>query len=220
MAFRLNLSSPRSKPCTMKSKQLAAPVRTPEAKQETNPATSRDTLSPTSDRGHPWLGLHPMFGNRKIGRVLQAKLEVSEPGDAYERQADAVAELVMRMPEGEATASRMVRRRFSGNAVTAKRKTKLCDQAIVRSGAGSHLPRSRQTSMRCAATASRWRLGTSLRAAVRVRLRRCRVHTSGGALETARQVRAQAFTVGQDVVFGAGQYSPKADPENSCWRTS
>jgi hypothetical protein len=45
-----------------------------------------------------------MFGNRKIGLVLQAKLEVSEPGDAYERQADAVAELVMRMPDGEATA--------------------------------------------------------------------------------------------------------------------
>ena len=37
---------------------------------------------------------------------------------------------------------------------------------------------------------------------------RVRVHTDSKAAETARAVNAQAFTVGQDVVFGAGQYAP------------
>src|SRR5262245_27129154 len=81
-----------------------ASVKGPEAKQRTNASTFRDPLSPTSYRGHPLLDLHQMFGNRNIGRVLRAKLQVSEPGDAYERQADAVAEMVMRMPDGEASA--------------------------------------------------------------------------------------------------------------------
>ncbi|MEE9464059.1 MAG: DUF4157 domain-containing protein [Candidatus Neomarinimicrobiota bacterium] len=37
-----------------------------------------------------------------------------------------------------------------------------------------------------------------------------RVHTGARAAETARAVNAQAFTVGRDVVFGAGQYAPDA----------
>jgi len=35
-----------------------------------------------------------------------------------------------------------------------------------------------------------------------------RVHTSDSAAEAARSVSARAFTIGQDVVFGAGQYQP------------
>lgn len=38
-----------------------------------------------------------------------------------------------------------------------------------------------------------------------------RVHTGAHAAETARGVRALAFTVGSDVVFGAGQYDPDSD---------
>lgn len=37
---------------------------------------------------------------------------------------------------------------------------------------------------------------------------RVRVHTDARAAQSARAVHAPAFTVGQDVVFGAGQYSP------------
>ncbi len=35
-----------------------------------------------------------------------------------------------------------------------------------------------------------------------------RIHTDAGADESARAVNARAFTVGRDVVFGAGQYAP------------
>jgi hypothetical protein len=37
------------------------------------------------------------------------------------------------------------------------------------------------------------------------------VHTDGDASETARAVHAQAFTVGRDVVFSAGQYDPESE---------
>jgi hypothetical protein len=39
---------------------------------------------------------------------------------------------------------------------------------------------------------------------------RVRVHTDARAAESARSVNALAYTVGQDVVFGAGQYRPES----------
>ena len=36
-----------------------------------------------------------------------------------------------------------------------------------------------------------------------------RMHTDTRAAESARAVNARAFTVGKDVVFGAGQYAPE-----------
>jgi hypothetical protein len=38
---------------------------------------------------------------------------------------------------------------------------------------------------------------------------RVRVHTDASAAESARAVNAQAYTVGRDIVFGAGQYAPQ-----------
>lgn len=42
------------------------------------------------------------IGNQAVGRIIQAKLRVGQPGDKYEREADRVAEQVMRMPEPRA----------------------------------------------------------------------------------------------------------------------
>src|SRR5437762_5710549 len=52
---------------------------------------------------HPLLHLHQQFGNRAIGRFMQAKLEVSQPGDAFEQEADHVADQVLRMPDPAAS---------------------------------------------------------------------------------------------------------------------
>ncbi len=38
-----------------------------------------------------------------------------------------------------------------------------------------------------------------------------RIHTDGQAAESARVVNALAYTVGRDIVFGAGQYTPHTD---------
>jgi Domain of unknown function (DUF4157) len=43
--------------------------------------------------------LHQSLGNRAVGRLIQAKLTIGEPDDKYEREADQVADKVMRMPE-------------------------------------------------------------------------------------------------------------------------
>ena len=74
-------------------------------------ATQRAKLSPgpaPSAQGcgvRSVVGLQRTIGNRAVQGVLQAKLqiqaqlEVSEPGDFYEQEADRVADQVMSMPE-------------------------------------------------------------------------------------------------------------------------
>jgi hypothetical protein len=42
--------------------------------------------------------LQHTLGNQVVGRIIQAKLTVSKPDDKYEREADQVADKVMRMP--------------------------------------------------------------------------------------------------------------------------
>ena len=81
----------------------------------------------------------------------QAQLEVSHPNDGFERQADAVADHVMRAPSS-----------------------------------ASPSPRGHDFS-------------------------RVRVHAGPVAAESARALGARAYTVGHDIVFAAGQYSPRSE---------
>jgi hypothetical protein len=56
----------------------------------------------TAQRASVLLALQQTHGNRYVQRVvsgIQAKLVVGQPGDAYEQEADRVADQVMRMPE-------------------------------------------------------------------------------------------------------------------------
>lgn len=72
---------------------------------------SRPASAPSFQGGlHHILQLQRTIGNRAVGRLLQAKLAVSHPGDPYEREADRVAEQVtsMSVTESAATAQRQM----------------------------------------------------------------------------------------------------------------
>src|SRR5438128_785067 len=59
-----------------------------------NPSSSNLRLTPQNI-----LYLQRTIGNRQVTNLLQAKLQVSQPEDEYEREADHVAERVLRMPD-------------------------------------------------------------------------------------------------------------------------
>ena len=71
--------------------------RTHEADRSAFPTA---TASPSRGHApHPMRGiteLHRAIGNQAVGRLLQRKLVVNTPGDAYEQEADRVADAVMR----------------------------------------------------------------------------------------------------------------------------
>jgi hypothetical protein len=129
--------------------------------------------------------------------VAQAKLEVSQPGDPYELEADRVAEHVMRMadPDGSPWPS------VTAGTVAARRKE---------TGPGLHA-----TEEAVAATRSSGQpLDARTRAFMEPRFgfdfSRVRIHADAEAAAAARSINARAYTIGQDVVFDAGRFSPQS----------
>ncbi len=131
---------------------------------------------------------------------VQTKLQISTPGDAFELEADRVADQVMRMPDpfssSESSASRtteseapLIRRQVNSEVSTAN----VSSDFTSRLGAGVPLD-----------TASRSffepRFGHDFSSV--------RVYANDAAAESAASIDAQAYTVGHDVVFGAGHWSP------------
>jgi flagellar basal body-associated protein FliL len=160
--------------------------------------------------------------------AIQAKLTVNPPDDAHEREADRVAEEVLRMPEpqvqrqpeeeeeellqpkplpGQITP--LVQRQVEeeeeeeeeellctkeGPGHTSEAPTHLEDRINAIKRGGQPLPESVRNFFEP-------RFGYDFS--------QVRVHTGAQAAEAARAVDAQAFTVGQDIVFGAGHYAPE-----------
>jgi hypothetical protein len=120
--------------------------------------------------------------------ALQRRTSSSDPNDPCEREADRVAADAFRSPGR------------NGHRVTAIRS----------------LPDSQADPLPTSVEAAVRRTGRPLDAAVRADMEqrfaydfsRVRVHTDALATESALDVGAQAYTVGQHVVFGGGRYAP------------
>lgn len=144
---------------------------------------------------------------------LQPKLTVNTPGDIYEQEADRVAEQVCsverRSPESEERQAPIVQHMCA--ACSEEDENDL--QAKEFPGGGPKLSiqaESRIVSMRGGGQP----LPMSLRSYFEPRFGRdlsdVRLHTGPQAAETARTIRAHAFTVGRDVAFASGEYRPES----------
>ncbi len=124
---------------------------------------------------------------------LQAKSAISEPGDEFEREADAVADQVMRMPAS------------SSDATMA---------AGVQGHASASVPEGVPSIVGDVLRSSGQPLDRATRAFMEPRLGRdfssVRVHTDGKAAESAEAIHARAYTLGSDVVFASGAYAPRS----------
>ncbi|NEO40247.1 MAG: DUF4157 domain-containing protein [Moorea sp. SIOASIH] len=78
--------------------QRATQTKTTEANGQKKASTV--TQKPWSTYGpvHPMLQLQRKLGNQAVNRLIQTKMQVGEPDDVYEKEADSVAAQVMRMP--------------------------------------------------------------------------------------------------------------------------
>jgi hypothetical protein len=145
----------------------------------------------------------------------QGSLSVNRPGDAYEREADRVAGEVMssrsRIPHWSLSRIAMtapVQRKCScgGRDECEECKQKAVQRRSKNSEATDLAPRIVEETLRSpgrpldhgAREFFESRLGHDLRSV--------RVHYDDQAAESARSVNAKAYTVGNHVVFGAGEY--------------
>ncbi len=134
---------------------------------------------------------------------IQTKLTVSEPGDAYEKEADQIAEEMMPKNSAPCSCGGTCPKCAAEEKYLAQRKTtpassesglSVSENFISELGLGQPLDRAT-----CAFFEPRFGCDFS----------NVRIHTDVQAAESAQAVNAQAYTVGQDVVFGAGQYAPR-----------
>lgn len=154
----------------------------------------------------------------RLAMSVQPKLSVSSPDDPSEREADAVADHVMRMAVVSpiASTSREIRRKC-GCAAGQPCSCHDEDKPIVSRRASSTSPalapvRGAETAAR-ATTGGGQPLSSDVRSYFEPRFQMdfgdVRVHTHGEGASAARNIRAHAYTLGRDVVFGDGEYAPQ-----------
>lgn len=204
------------------------------------PKQSRRSSYPAS----PLKELQRSIGNHAIQRLIrspyiQAKLNVSSPGDQFEQEADRVPETVMRMPADQVNPGATVSKRTQISRL--QRQCTECEETVQRQefeeeeepvptkleeneeekemvqgktaeGRGNQVHQgvqSRIDSFRGGGQP----LPSTLRGYFEPRFGHdfggVRIHTGAQAAEAAHSINALAFTVGRDVAFAAGQYSPE-----------
>ena len=150
----------------------------------------KSILSPA----HLLLHLQKVFGNHLVGRLFQAKLTISQPGDALEKEADRVADLVMRMSDAKMKLKVEGQKSEQKSLAPVKMPSKEpCLDLNIQMLKGHGRPL-------CKAERNFFepRFGRDFYAV--------RIHTDNQANEIAQAVDARALTVGNDVVFGQRQY--------------
>ena len=169
------------------------------------------------------LSLQRAIGNHGLGRILAPKLEINEPGDTYEQEADRVADQVMRMPAPPHQAlefSSLV----SVNTPAQRKCSCAGGVSCPKCEEEEHLQRQAAPSADSMSAdtvpSSVGKLGSGQRLNPAIRsffeprfgrdLSQVRVHTNTEAAQSARAVNALAYTQGPNVVFGEGQYQPSS----------
>jgi len=172
---------------------------------------------PTSAAAAPLLRLQRSHGNRWVRdllaasapRAIQPKLKVSQPDDPYEQEAERVAQTVMSSSEDvrPATASAPQIQRMCAEceeeALHRSARAEAPDTASEPSGAEERVERARSGGEPLPVALREFfepRFGADFSGV--------RIHRDGGAAESARELNARAYTIGRDIVFGAGEYAP------------
>ncbi|MCY7272246.1 MAG: DUF4157 domain-containing protein [Phormidesmis sp. CAN_BIN44] len=168
--------------------------------------------------------------------LLQTKLKISEPGDRYEQEADRVADEVMRMPEPtsqrqmepeEVEEERMIQRKAIANQITPLVQRQVLpemeeeeEEVIQTKTIDNQVSPSTPTRESSEAPPSVHKVLSSpgqpldpvIRAFMEPRFdhdfSRVRIYSGGAAEQSAREVNANAYTAGHNIVFGAGEFAP------------
>ena len=176
-------------------------------------SATENTMTGETSRGASWdFSKIPLFPPKRQGSspqpsIIQRKLVVGQINDPLEHEADRVADQVMRMsaPVIEPAASPPQVSRKCTDCEEEEKLQKKPAQSQTRVG---EAPAIVQEALRSP--------GRPLDAATRAFMEprfghdfsKVRVHTDATAAESAKVVGARAYTVGSNVVFGAGEFAP------------
>ncbi|WP_114782556.1 eCIS core domain-containing protein [Botryobacter ruber] len=173
----------------------------------------KETLSPQTKSGIP-IRPRSFFSSKGASRkdlFFQPKLKIGPVDDAYEREADAIADQVMRVPQSQTGITRM-------SASGIQRKCSECEkeekEKLQRKAVSSTIPEP-ATEVYQALNAGGQALDTETRSFMESRFgqdfSQVKIHTDELAAKSAASINALAYTSGNHVVFNQGQYAPGTD---------
>lgn len=156
------------------------------------------------------LALQDAVGNRGTRRVVQHALHVGPAGDEFEREADTVADSVMRSWETTAAHDQAV----GGDDVRRSNLDRVgrapAGPAIgLEGGALDRASEERITAAQGGGQSLPEGVRRSMEGAFGVDFSAVRVHSGGEADALNRSMQSRAFTVGADVFFAQGEYRPE-----------
>lgn len=145
--------------------------------------------------GAPTASLTGECAECKSKKRLQTKLAIGASHDPLEQEADRVADQVLAAPKNQALSPAPPRiQRFTGQAASQAAAAPASVDRVLFSAGKPLEPALRQD--------MEHRFGHDFS--------RVRVHSDTAAGHSAKEMNARAYTVGHDIVFGAGQFAPSA----------
>lgn len=202
----------------MLAKQTSQTIRNTDA--ESDDKLSVKTRSAAKENNITYSSFQPQAFNYRFGNipgnpaplVIQAKLAVSTPGDIYEQEADATADKVMRKPSHPDTRCAL----GTISSFQPLNNSDHCDEAGLqrKEDAEEAILRDRILLHNGSASAH---FGTPLSASIRqffeprfgVDFSDVRIHNNERAAAAAQSIGALAYTSGNNIVFGRGQFVPE-----------
>ncbi len=180
---------------------------------------------------NPILTLQQQAGNQAVQELLrhagiQAKLSISDPGDPEEREADQVAERIMRSHAADVSSSCSCSeneeqcgecKQKQSSTVSRKGANALQMQSATPQSAAFAGPQAADSAAELSLLGSDGGhpLDPQSRAFFESRFNhdfsKVRLHTGGEAAESARSIQALAYTTGNHIAFAASQYQPSTE---------
>jgi hypothetical protein len=206
------------------ARQTSTPtVSNPPSYCEQEGGATENTTARETSRGASWdFSKIPLFPPDRASRsrgsspqpdIIQRKLVVGQASDPLEHEADRAADLVMRVPDLELSivpGRTQLSRKCAACEEEDKKKVQM-KPAELEGPAANEAPPIVHEVLRSP--------GQPLDAATRAYFEprfghdfsKVRVHTDANAAESTTTVNARAYTVGNNLVFGAGEYAPETD---------
>lgn len=217
------------------AKNQAPARRKPAQQRKTAEVLQRLEAAPSALQPADVLQLQRSIGNRATGQLLQAKLKLGPAGDRYEQEADQVAKEVVRASRQPAVQredvqrdemdAEMMQAKPVAESISRVQRAFVPPPTVQREGMeeeelqaspmhgveGGDVDTDVARSIQSAKGG-----GQPLHDGVRSSMEQgfgadfggVRVHTGGQADALNRSLNARAFTTGNDIFFGKGQYNP------------
>ncbi|HNW98475.1 MAG TPA: DUF4157 domain-containing protein [Bacteroidales bacterium] len=201
--------------------QVAKPV--PVNQNKSNPSTviscsskstdlTTDLIQLKPDENFNWMNENSSIQNRITSEIsqpskqniIQPKLEVSQPDDDFEKEADSTADMIMRKSCcGSSEEDEKIQPKLNSDFITRQSQVKeknitsinssLENQIIHSNSSGNPLPENTRTFMES-------KFGADFS--------NVKIHTDSNAVQLSNMLNAQAFTHGNNIYFNSGKFNP------------